>query len=106
MTNKIIIILLCVVMILATLSGCADDNTAGYPSSVNLAKITCNPIDYTSGVYYFPCVAEEYGNSVASWKRQHLDQVITSVAPNDYSSYGVTLGYFVTTELRSDMCNR
>lgn len=102
MTAKRIVvagILLMVVIGTVLVTGCMYTQPATDYSAISPNNI-CSPIDYTGGVYYFPCTAAMFGNSIAKWKTDHPDTVILTITGDDTYSQGYTRGYFVVTEPR------
>ena len=70
------------------------------PSTVSSAN-TCEPTDFTAGVLYYPCTYARFANSIAKWKHDHPDRIITSFAGDDTGPEGRTQGYTVNTEPRA-----
>lgn len=88
-------------------AGCTVDDAAD-TRLINPSNEICHPLDYSSGVYYFPCYEADFGNALVSWKTKHPDRIVTAISPNDRDTYGYTLGYFVNSELRTNytgVCN-
>jgi hypothetical protein len=54
-----------------------------------------SPIDYKSGVYYFPCVRAIFANSLASFLSEHPELKVTAMSGDATYGYGHDQGYFV-----------
>jgi hypothetical protein len=61
----------------------------------------CAPIEYTNGIYYFPCNDGLFGIELAQWKGEHQNLTITTISAEytgNTGNTGHTSGYFVITE--------
>ncbi|MBI5077017.1 hypothetical protein HZB94_01370 [Candidatus Falkowbacteria bacterium] len=77
----------------------AKKSPAANPENIGKTNILL-PVEYGQGVYYFPCVAAEFANSLATFIKQHPELEITSIAPDDkgerkMQNGGYISGYFV-----------
>lgn len=63
------------------------------------------PVQYGNGVYYFGLTGMVgFGPSIAEFKKNNPDLMITAIAPDDTGGFGYgfgyTIGYWVNTEPR------
>lgn len=81
--------------------GCAPDPIQTVsPAAISSPTVVPGGSDSADGVYYFDVVKDSFAHSLAAFKRSHPNLVVTAIAANDYSGYGITVGYFVSTEPR------
>lgn len=92
-------------------AGCDDTSPPSIrtPYAVNIAGAQ-NPPPRASndlsqviadGVYYFGVNRSDFGVSLAAFKREHPELVVTAIGVDDTGGYGSTIGYFVSTEPRA-----
>lgn len=60
--------------------------------------------DFGNGVYYFPVNQAIFARSIAKFKADHPELIITAVAGNGSRGYGQDEGYYVITEPRDKHC--
>ena len=83
--------LVCAIISALVIAGCQQ--SAANRENANKTQIVL-PTDYTNGVYYFPVVSAEFGNSLAAFLHKNPCD-LKAIAADDWSSHGVTIGYFV-----------
>ena len=80
-------VVLCVFSVLAC-------NSAGDPDNVGTSDV-CLPVDYKQNVFYFPCVEEEFGNSLSQFIGNHEELSLITMTADGTAVEGFTAGYFV-----------
>jgi hypothetical protein len=88
---KALLVIIAAITALMT-TACAV-NESNQPRNIGQTKIIA-PLDYGNGVYYFPIVSAEFGNSLSAFIKQHPEMEMLSIAPTD-EGYQSIHGYFV-----------
>ena len=91
-------ILIVVIVLFVGLFLIPDTNAASKGPNSNFNPTLNNPVDYGSGVYYFPYKGNKFGMALAYFLKTNPRKRITSVSGDGTSGHGSTAGYFVTTE--------
>ena len=59
--------------------------------------VVCSPVDYGNGVYYFPCMQEDFAISLSVFLADS-SLIFKGMTGNGKGVYGEDLGYFVVVE--------
>jgi hypothetical protein len=97
MTRKIIAVLF-IVAITALSVGCLSD--APGPGAINPINYKvedgCPVANYGNGVYYFPCVGENFLHTLSEFKGEGHN--VTAISGDGTAGYGADHGYIVTCD--------
>ncbi|MEK7465513.1 MAG: hypothetical protein AAB631_01925 [Patescibacteria group bacterium] len=88
----IMVILIATTMLFVECNSSADND--------NVRTVTTSITDYNNGVYYFNSTEEDFGNELSSFIYEHPEMEFVSMAPDDATANGYTLGYFVVFRSR------
>jgi hypothetical protein len=76
-------------------SGCSAPLNFPQPSELMA------PQDFNNGVYYFPCNKGIFAGSLAKFKGEHSELIVTAISGDGTGSYGTDIGYYVNTEVKT-----
>ena len=90
-----------VVIALSILMGCKYPDSASIPANVGGSEV-CIPIDYRSGVFYFPCIGADFANGLSFFIQENDHLEVSAMTEQGIVGYRAGPGFFVVVRANSN----